>query len=161
MEQKSVSMRRLTHLFIIIVLGYIILKHGKFILSPLAFSILLTIMLQPLCNFFERIIKHKVPAILLTLLSVILVVGIIVTLFSVQLTAIVNNLENITGKISEGLTHILDWLNQNLDLQESDLRNNIPKLAENSVDFIQKGISSVTTFVFSLFVIAKLVSPKF
>jgi len=151
MEQKTVSFQHLAYILISIVLGYIVLKQGKFVFAPFAFATLLTIMLQPLRSFFERLVKHKVPAILLTLLSVIIGVGIIVTLFSVQLTAIINNLENITGKISEGLEQILDWANNNFNLQESDLRQNIPKLAENSVNFVQKGISSVTTFIFTLF----------
>ena len=151
MKQKTVSFQHLAYVLIVIVLGFIILKQGKFVLIPITFSVLLTIMLQPLCNFFERLVKRKIPAILLTLLSVIIGIGIIVTLFSVQLTSILNNLENITVKISQGLEQILDWLNTNFNLQESDLRQNIPKLAENTVGFVQKGVTSVTTFIFSLF----------
>lgn len=151
MTQKTTSLQQLAYVLISIVLGYIILKQGKFILAPLTFAVLLTIMLQPLSSFFIRLVKFKVPAILLTLLSLITGIGIIVTLFSVQLSTIINNLENITENISQGLQEILDWANQNLNLQESDLRQNIPQLAENSVNFIQKGISSVTTFFFSLF----------
>lgn len=157
MSKQTVSFQHLAYILIVIVLSFIILKQGKFILVPFTFAVLLTIMLQPLCIFFEKIVKRKVPAILLTLLSITIAVGIVVTLFSVQLTTIINNLENITGKISEGLEQILDWLNENLDLQESDLRQNIPKLAENSLDFLQKGISSVTTFIFSLFFVVLLV----
>jgi len=157
MEQKSFTIQKIAHLFIVIVLGYIILTRGKFILAPLSFSLLLTVMLQPLCNFYERLLKYKVPAILLTLLTVLVIVGTIVTLFSFQLTSIINNLENITDKLSEGLQRILDWLNQNLRLEESDLKQNIPKLVENSVSFVQKGITSVTSFIFSLFFVILLI----
>lgn len=151
MEQKAFSFHRLASLFIIIVLGYIILDKGKFILGPLTFSILFTVMLQPLCDFFERLIKYKIPAILLTLLSVTIGLGIIITVFSVQFTSIINNLPDITGKISQGLEEILIWLNKNLNLKKSDLQQNIPQLADNSINFIQKGISSSTTFIFNLF----------
>lgn len=151
MNHKSVSSQRAAHLFIVIVLGYIILDHGKFILGPLTFSILFTIMLQPLSDFFERFVKYKIPAILLTLLSVTIGLGVIITLFSVQFTSIVNNLPDITGKISQGLEEILDWLNQNFNLNKSDLQENIPQLADSSINFIQKGISFSTTFLFNLF----------
>lgn len=151
MEQKAFSFHRLASLFIIIVLGYIVLDKGKFIFAPLAFSILFTVMLQPLCDFFERIIKYKIPAILLTLLSITIGLGIIIAVFSVQFTSIVNNLPNITEKISEGLEEILNWLNKNVNLNKSDLQENIPQLADSSINFIQKGISSSTTFVFNLF----------
>jgi len=118
-----------------------------------------TIMLQPLLSFFQRLVKYKVPAILLTLFSVIVGVGIVITLFSMQLTVIINDLENITGKLSEGLQKILDWLNTNfkinpgIDMSESGLMENIPQIADNTLAFAQKGISSVTTFLFNLFLI--------
>jgi predicted PurR-regulated permease PerM len=155
--QKSVSFQYLAYLFLAIILGYIILTQGKFFLGPLTFSILFTIMLQPLLSFFQRLVKYKIPAILLTLFSVIVGVGIVVTLFSVQLTVIINDLENITGKLSEGLQKILEWLNTNfkinttIDMSESGLMENIPQLADNTLAFAQKGISSVTNFLFNLF----------
>lgn len=151
MNQKSVSFHRIAFLFIIITLGYIILDKGKFILGPVTFSILFTIMLQPVSDFFERLVRHKIPAILLTLLSVTIGLGIIVTLFSVQFTNIINNLPDITGKISQGIEEILTWLNKNMNLNKSDLQENIPQLADSSINFIQKGISFSTTFLFNLF----------
>jgi predicted PurR-regulated permease PerM len=159
MIQKPVSFQRLAYLFLVIVLGYIILKQGKFFLGPLAFSIFFTIMLQPLSGFFQRLVKYKIPAILLTLLSVTVGLSIIITLFSVQLTVIINDLENITGQISEGLQKIFEWLNTNFkiktsfNMNESDLMENIPQLADSTLAFAQKGISSVTTFIFNLFLI--------
>lgn len=157
MKRQTVSFQHLAYILIVIVLGFIILKQGKFILIPFTFSALFAIMVQPLCNFFERIVKYRIPAILLTLLSVIVVIGLIITLVSVQLTSIINNLENITGKISEGLEQILDWLNNNFDLQKSDVKENIPKLVDGTVGFVQKGVTSVTTFIFSLFFVILLV----
>ena len=153
MDNNTFSFNRLASLFIIIVLGYIILNKGQFFLGPVTFSILFTVMLQPVCDFFERLIKYKIPAILLTLLSVTIGLGIIVTVFSVQFTSIVNKLPNITGEISKGLEQILNWLNQNLNLEKSDLQQNIPQLADSSLRFIQKGISSSTNFIFNLFLI--------
>ncbi|WP_372948210.1 AI-2E family transporter [Mariniphaga sp.] len=163
MIQKPISFQRLANLFLVIVLGFIILKQGKFFLGPLAFSILFTIMLQPLSHFFQRLVKYKIPAILLTLLTVTVGLSIVVTLFSVQLTVIINDLENITGKISEGLQKIFEWLNTNFklkssfDMNGSNLMENIPQLADNTLAFAQKGISSVTTFIFNLFLILLLV----
>ncbi len=159
MAQKSVSFQRLAYLFIVIVLGYVILKQGKLFLAPLIFSIFLTIMLQPLSRSFQRLLKYRILAILLTLISVTVGLGIIITLFSMQLSVIVNDLDNITGRISEGLQKILEWLNTNLtknvdiNMKGFDLLESIPRIAENTLAFAQKGISSVTTFFFNLFLI--------
>lgn len=151
MNKKSIPFQTVAYLFIVIVLGFILLEKGKFILGPLAFSILFTVMLQPVCDFFERLVKFKIPAILLTLLSVTVVLGSIITLFSVQFSSILTNLPDITDKVTVGLEQVFIWMNSNLNLNKSDLQQNIPKLAENSLGFLQKGISSSTTFVFNLF----------
>jgi predicted PurR-regulated permease PerM len=156
MEQRTISLQQLAFLLIIIVFGYIILKQGDFLIVPLLFSILFTVMFQPVVKLFQKLVKHKVPAILLTLLSVLIGIGIIITLISVQLTAIINNLENITGQISKGLQQIFNWLNENLNMQESDIKDSIPRLTENAVGFVQKGITSVTSFIFNLFFVLLL-----
>jgi predicted PurR-regulated permease PerM len=69
-RKNRIFFQRLAYLFLVIVLGYIILKQGKFFMGPLAFSIFFTIMLQSLLSFFQRLVKYNIPAIILTLLSV-------------------------------------------------------------------------------------------
>ena len=150
MKQKSFSLERLAHIFIVIVLGFIILREGKFIFGPLAFSVLFAVMLLPVCMFFERLIKYKIPSILLTLMSVTILLAGLIVLFSVQLSNILNNMTDITGRIGQGLEQILFWLNENLNLNKTDLQANIPSIVDNSVSYLQKGISSSTTFIFNL-----------
>lgn len=150
MNQKSFSLSRVAEIFIVIVLGFIILREGKFIFGPLAFSVLFAVMLLPVCVFFERFIKYKIPSILLTLLSVTILLTGIIVLFSVQLSNILNNMTDITGRIGQGLEQILFWLNENLNLNKTDLQANIPGLVDNSMNYLQKGISSSTTFIFNM-----------
>src|SRR5690606_39670052 len=100
MEKRSLTVFRLAHIFIVIVLGYIILRQGAFFLIPLILAALLTIMFQPLNRFFLRFVKRIVPAVLLTIFTVIIVLGIVINLLSVQLSVIIANLDNITGNIS-------------------------------------------------------------
>ena len=156
MEQK-LTVNRLANFLIVIVLGYIILKQGAFLLIPLVLSALLSVMLQPLSKFFQKWVRHIVPAVLLTLFSVFIVIGGIITLLSVQLTVIINNLENITGTINEGLNQVFLWLDTRFNLQESDLKENIPTITNNIVGFVQKGITSVTSFIFNLFFVLLLI----
>jgi predicted PurR-regulated permease PerM len=157
MEQRTISVYRLAHILIIIVLGYLILTRGQFFLIPLIFAVLLAIMLQPVSKFFERLVRHRVPAALLTILTVLTGLGIIITLISVQLTAIIYDLDNVTVQINQGLHEILNWLNDNLGLKESDIRESFPNLTQSAVGFVQKGISSVTGFIFNLFFVLLLV----
>jgi predicted PurR-regulated permease PerM len=154
--QKTLSLQHLANILISIVLGYIILKQGAFLLVPLLFSILFAVMFQPIVRFYQKLVKNKVFSILLTLLTVLSAIGIIIYLISLQLTAIINDLDNIAGQISKGLQQIFNWLNENLNLQESDIKESIPKLTENAVGFVQKGITSVTSFIFNLFFVLLL-----
>ncbi|MFW5645442.1 MAG: AI-2E family transporter, partial [Bacteroidota bacterium] len=128
----------------------IILKHGQFILGPLTFALLFTVMLAPVSDFFEKLVKYKIPAILLTILSVALVLGVIITLFSVQLTSIISELPNITENINEGIAQIMSWVNKNLNLNKSEIQENIPSILDSSMDYIRKGISFSSTFLFNL-----------
>jgi predicted PurR-regulated permease PerM len=150
MDQRKSTLQRIAYSLAIIVLGYLIIKHGKFILSPLAFALLFTVMLVPVNNFFEKLVKFKIPSILLTILSVTLVLGAIITLVSIQLTSIINELPNITEKISEGIEQILTWGNKNLDFRKFEIEEKIPSLMDTSVDYIGKGISISSTFIFNL-----------
>jgi predicted PurR-regulated permease PerM len=156
MEQRTISVQQLAYILIVIVLGYIVMKQGAFFLIPLIFSILLAVMLQPLTKKFQKLVKHPVPAILLTIFTVLIGLGVVITLISVQITSIINDLPNITGQIGKGLQQIFTWLNTHLNLQESDLRDNIPKVADGALGFVQKGITSVTSFIFNLFFVLLL-----
>lgn len=149
MEQKSISFHNAAYFLIVIVFGYLTLKHGKFFFAPLAFAALFTVMLQPISEFFEGFIKRKIPSILLTLLVVLIPIGALITLFSVQVSNIIYNLSDITGKIVSGLEQVLIWVKENLNLSVSDIEDNLPALVSNSLGFVQKGITSSTTFLFN------------
>ncbi len=150
-ETKPFFFRRASYFLITIVLSIIILRQGQFVLGPLAFAILFTIMIQPICNFFERLVKKKIPAVLLALLSVIIVLGGIIFLFSMQFSNIIQDLPDITQKISSGIERIMEWLRETIGLTQSDIQQNISKLVDNSMAYIQKGIVTSTTFLFNAF----------
>lgn len=150
MEARKSTLQRITFFLIALIALFIILQEGQFILGPLAFAFLFTVMLQPICDFYERLIKYPIPAIILTLLTIIIPLGIIITLFSIQMGNIIHNLPDITSKLGKGLEEIFVWINQNLNLNKSDLQENIPKLINSSMGYVQKGISISTTFLFNL-----------
>ncbi len=157
MEKKVTSLQSPAYILIIIALGYIVLEEGQFILAPLAFALLFTVMLAPVSDFFERLVKRKIPAILLALLSVATVLGMLITLVSFQLSSIISELPNITGEITEGIEQIMNWVNQNLNLNQADIEENIPSLLDSSMNYIKKGISFSSNFIFNFLFILILV----
>ncbi len=150
MDQRKSKLQRIAYSLAIITLGYLVLKHGQFILSPLTFALIISVMLAPVSDFFERLVKFKIPAILLTLLSVTLVFAAIITLFSIQLTNIISELPQITEKVTEGIEQIINWVNKNLDIDQEEVDERISSILSGSTDYIQKGITISSTFIFNL-----------
>lgn len=151
MEQRAISFQNTAYFFIAIVLGIIILKNGQFFFGPLAFAALFSVMLQPVCSFYERLVKNRILSIFLTLLSAMIPLGIIITLVSIQFSAIIQNLPDITSNLGAGLERVLAWIKENLNMNQSELEDTIPRLVNNSMSFVQKGITSSTTFLFNAF----------
>jgi predicted PurR-regulated permease PerM len=150
MDQSKSTLQKIAFGLGIIVLGYLILQYGQFILMPVTFALLFTVLLAPLSDFFERLVKFKIPAILLTILSVTLVLGAIITLFYVQLTSIINELPDISKDISERVEQMMSWANRNLNLSRAEIDERIPALLDTSMDYIGKGISISSNFIFNL-----------
>lgn len=150
MDQRKSTLQRTAFSLAIIALGYLIMKHGHFILLPLIFALFFTVLLAPVSDFFERLVKFRIPAILLTLLSVTLVLGAIITLISVQLTTIINELPDISEEITERIEQIMNWVNKNLNLTKAEIDEKIPSLLDSSMEYIGKGISISSNFIFNL-----------
>ncbi len=102
-------------LFGLILLVYAMsVLHG--ILVPLAFSALLAVLLNPLLNRFIRWKIPRIPAILLTLLTAILIVAGIFYFLSSQIIRFGDDLPLLKQKMTALLTGLQQWLFQNFGI---------------------------------------------
>ncbi|NGP76172.1 AI-2E family transporter [Balneolaceae bacterium YR4-1] len=122
--------------FTIILLGlilfYIVLVYGKFILMPIAMSALLAMLLEPLSGVLEKLKIGRMAAILLSLLLVIIVTIGIFSLLSIQFVQFADRLPEANEKLQVISSNLLTFF--------QDIFGIAP---EQQVDFLQQGLSNV------------------
>ena len=88
----------------------------KGILAPIAFALILAILLNPLVNFLQKKKIKKVIAIILALLLLILVIGGIFYFISSQIISFGDNLPALKTKFNEHLAQLHSWIAANFNI---------------------------------------------
>lgn len=90
----------------------VILYAGQDILKPLFFSILLSVLLLPVTDFFRRVKFHRFFSILITLiLSSILILAVIYFL-SRQVFSFMDDFDNIRERLTDLYSSLQQWVNR-------------------------------------------------
>lgn len=115
-----------------LILLYVILLYGKFILMPLAMSALLAMLLEPLSKRIERLKTGRVGAILLSMVVVFIVLAGILSLLSIQFVQFADRLPEANIKLQQISTDLLTFF-----------ENAFGIAPEQQVDFLQQGLGNV------------------
>ncbi len=142
-----------------LILSYIVLVYGKFILMPLAMSALFAMLLEPLSRRLERLKVGRIGAILLSMLMVIIVLAGIFSLLSIQFVQFADRLPEANTKlqvISQDLLAFFQGMfgiapEQQIDFLQQGLGNVINKSGE----YISTAVGA-TTSVFTILTILPL-----
>jgi len=157
MNQSSGTLQRFASFLIIAVIVVYVMIVGKFIIVPLVFAALLSIMVQPVSKFLERYICWKVPAILLTFLAVLIPVSGIIMFFSYQLGDVIQNMPVITDNLKHTTDVLFEWLENQFGITRAQswdwLSNNFSKILDSPMAFFKGGLSSSTAFLLNFFMV--------
>lgn len=115
-----------------LILSYIVLVYGKFILMPLAMSALLAMLLEPLSRLLEKMKIGRLASILLSLVLVITVTVGIFSLLSIQFVQFADRLPEANEKLQVISGNLLTFF--------QDIFGIAP---EKQIDFLQQGLSNV------------------
>jgi len=88
----------------------------KIVLVPLYFAVLLSILLLPLANFFERIKFPRALAALLSVLLALIFIGSIVWFLSDHLTRFMADIPSIKNNINEHLNTLQVWVQEKFNV---------------------------------------------
>ena len=125
---------------------YILLALGD-ILIPVAFSVLIAILLNPLCARFE-VVMPKIPAILLTLLIACLVLAGLFYFLSTQISVFLERLPLLKQKLTILLQQLQQWTKSefgfNIQKQVSALT---ASLNSGGGDMLKSTVGPVLTFI--------------
>jgi len=151
------TIQRVAYFLIVAVISVYILIVGKFIIIPLIFAALLSIMIQPICNFLEKYIRWKVPAILLSFVVILIPISGIIMFFSYQLGDVIQNMPAITENLKHTSDIVFSWLENNFGVTRDQswhwLRSNFSRVLASPLQFFKGSISSSTAFLINLLMV--------
>lgn len=135
---------------------FAILILGKPILIPLAFALFMSFILFPLAKKFESWGMGKVPAAFLSILSVILIIGGGIYLFSSQLIELSKELTDFQDRIISAFADVTVYINKNVsfvsNLEKNELFEKMKvMIKESSGSLASKTFTTSTTFIAGLF----------
>lgn len=126
-----------------LVLATYILKNLGDILTPLAFAVIIAILLNPLVNKLGTYKLGKVPSILLAMIFTILVVAGILYFLSSQIAGFGENLPALKAKFGSLLASLQSWLQQKFGLSIEKQTQMINEAANSSKALIGGTLNTV------------------
>lgn len=130
----------------LILLGIVLFVYVLFILSdilvPLAFALLLAILLNPLNNRFQRLGLPNVVSILLTLLTGLLVLGVVLYFLSSQIIQFGEMLPQLQLKFTQILTDLQQFVEQTFGIAIQKQMELLRNTANSSTAVVGRTVSS-------------------
>ena len=146
--------------FILILLGIVLLvgimQTFKSVLVPLAFALLIALLLLPLIKDLERSRIPRPIAILLCIVLIVVVVGVVVWFLTMQLISLTSELDTIGNNIGDLIDKVQVFLYNKFGIEPSNradlVRNAIGSLQDITTTFLGNTIS-ITTGAISILVL--------
>ena len=153
MSNITINLQRIAYLLVILSIGTYILIVGKPLFVPVAFAMMFTFLLLPICQKLERVISFRPLSILLSMLIAILPIIIAIVMFSYQLITVVRDMPSIGQQLQEGVEEIVKIGQRYLGVEEINtgdwLKDNIGRILEAPINILSMGISSSTDIIIS------------
>ncbi|MBO9566223.1 MAG: AI-2E family transporter [Niastella sp.] len=119
---------RFTMVLLMVALIALFIYVGSDLVVPFALSMLIAILLMPVCNFLQRKGMPRVPAILLALLAAALFAGGVLYFLSSQIASFLNDFDQIKKGINIHLNTLQGWIKQRFGFsfrEQQDMVNNL------------------------------------
>lgn len=131
---------------------FLILSYGKFILMPLVFSALLSMLLVPVTKQFEDWKLGRAGSIVVALILVVVLISGVLSLFSWQFVQFAEELPQVTDRLKEINTDVLSFIDNRLgiapDQQTDYLERALDNVIERSGEYVT-GLVNTTTNLFT------------
>ena len=160
MRNAGFSLKNIFYFLGISTLAVWIIITAKVVLIPLVFSILLALFLNPIVNFFEKYIRHKVLAILVSYITAVIPFLLIIGFFFNQSRILFGSLPSSKDKLKEKMTLLMDWIDTTFKLDKEStakwVEENVTSVVDVPVDFLRDSLASTTTVMAHLVLIIVL-----
>lgn len=134
-----------------LILLFLLLSYGKFILMPLAFSAFIAMLLSPMVHLFERWKLSKGFSILLSLMLVIILFLGIVSLISAQFVQFSERMPEVTERLKGVTAEAIHYLEQTAGISQEEQSNYLRKGVNNVIDKSGSLVSSLVNATTNIF----------
>ncbi|SHF49540.1 Predicted PurR-regulated permease PerM [Fodinibius roseus] len=132
MSKKYPFWLKWTTILLGMVLLFIVLSYGQFILMPLAFAGLIAMLLEPLCQQLERVKLNRMLAIIVSMLLLFFILGGIISLLSMQLVQFTDRLPEANQKIQAVSNDLRQFMETKFNISPS-----------MQLEYLERGLSAV------------------
>jgi predicted PurR-regulated permease PerM len=151
----NISFQKLFYALATVIALFAILILAKSILIPLGFALIMSFILFPLTKKFESWGMNKALAALLSILTVVLIIGGGIFLFSTQIIELSKELSSFKDKIILAFADVTLYINKNVNiisnLGKNELSDRIKDLlSESTGSLVSKTFTTTTTFLAGL-----------
>jgi predicted PurR-regulated permease PerM len=154
---KNFSLVKTATVLFIFSVAMLVIILAKNILVPLAVSLLLAYLIYPVVWKLERNGFHRIPAILLVIVMLIIVVSAIALYFSIQVANIQFDLDALKDTIIRGNENFQARLGEIFGMNVGRVNNYIESMIQNLISAVASGTGSIftttTTTIFQIFIL--------
>ncbi len=148
-------LKRIFYILAILIMSVFILIKLQAILAPMVFAIILFVVLRPVHKGWLGLVRMRIVAVLLTLITGLIPVCLFIVFFSFQILDVIQNLPSISDRLQAGLDQAFAWLSNLRILQGFDFSQYVEEAFGNTVtqpfDLLAVGISESTQTFANLF----------
>lgn len=130
---KSISIFRINAILLLIILTTIILYYGKTFLIPLSFSILLSMLLLPVCQKLESWGLGRIGSTLIGILIIILIVLTLLGIIGAQGASMSQDLPRMQAKTQELIQTVQNWIQGKFGVAPQE-----------QITYLKKGVSNIS-----------------
>lgn len=131
---RSITLNRLNGILLLLVLTTVVLYYGKAFLAPLFFSILLAMLLMPVCEKLEKWGFGRIWATLVGILLILAAIAGVVAILVAQGNALAEDLPQMQARAHEMLASMQSGIAEKYDIAP-----------EKQKDYLSKGIDSAAS----------------
>ena len=136
------------------VLLTIVLYYGKVILVPIAFAIMLAMLMAPVCRWLDNKGFSRVFSTIICLLILILVFSLVIWIIAAQLMTFSQQVPLFEEKIESFLHSINIYIEENFNIPASNQQDYLEKKTENLgstvISYIRNFLGSITSLIAGL-----------
>lgn len=140
-----------TIILIGLTLLFLILSYGKFILMPLAFSALLSMLLVPVINKLEQWKIGRAGAIIVAMVMVVILFSGILSLFSWQFVQFAEELPQVTNRLKDINAEVLSFIDNRLGIAPEQQTDYIQQAFDNVIEQSGKYVTGMVNTTTNLF----------